>query len=477
MRDMLKFYINGEWVDPVTANPHDVINPATEAVCGHISLGSAADVDKAVAAACGAAEEFAKTTREERIALLEKILEIYATRHDEIATAIMEEMGAPWKLAKYAQAASGPQHIQATIDVLKTYDFEEQHGTTQIVKEPIGVCALITPWNWPINQIAVKVAPALAAGCTMVLKPSEIAPFDAMIFAEILHDAGVPAGVFNLVNGDGPTVGAALSGHPDVAMVSFTGSTRAGVAVAQNAAPTVKRVAQELGGKSANIILDDADFDKAVARGAANCFDNTGQSCNAPTRMLVPKARLAEAAEIAGKRAESTTPGDPQGENTRMGPVVSEMQWNKIQDLIQKGIDEGATLVTGGTGRPDGLDKGYYVKPTVFSDANNDMIIAREEIFGPVLTIIPYENEDEAVRIANDTPYGLSGYVSSGDLPRARAVAAKLRAGMVHINDASLDVLAPFGGYKQSGNGREWGAHGMDEFLEVKSVYGYQATG
>jgi len=477
MRDMLEFYIDGEWVDPVTANPFEVINPATEAACGTISLGSAADVDKAVAAANRASEGFAKTTREERLALLEKILEIYAMRHDEIATAIMEEMGAPWKLAKYAQAASGAQHIQAAIDVLKTYEFAEQHGTTQIVKEPIGVCALITPWNWPMNQIAVKVAPALAAGCTMVLKPSEIAPFDAMIFAEVLHDAGVPAGVFNLVNGDGPTVGAALSGHPDVAMVSFTGSTRAGVAVAQNAAPTVKRVAQELGGKSANIILDDADFDKAVARGASNCFENTGQSCNAPTRMLVPRARLVEAAGIAGKRAESTTPGDPQGENTRMGPVVSKVQWLKIQDLIQKGIDEGATLVTGGTGRPDGLEKGYYVRPTVFSDANNEMAIAREEIFGPVLTIIPFEDEDDAVRIANDTPYGLSGYVSSSELPRARAVAAKLRAGMVHINDASLDALAPFGGYKQSGNGREWGAHGMDEFLEVKSVYGYQAVG
>ncbi len=476
MRDMLKFYIDGEWVDPVTENSFAVINPATEEVCGHISLGSAADVDKAVAAANRAAPGYAQTTREERIALLEKILEIYATRHDEIATAIMEEMGAPWKLAKYAQAASGPQHIQATIDVLKTFEFEEQHGTTQIIKEPIGVCGLITPWNWPINQIAVKVAPALAAGCTMVLKPSEIAPFDAMIFAEILHDAGVPAGVFNLVNGDGPGVGTALSGHPDIAMVSFTGSTRAGVAVAQNAAPTVKRVAQELGGKSANIILDDADFDKAVARGASNCFDNTGQSCNAPTRMLVPKARLAQAAAIAGKRAQATTPGDPQDENTRMGPVVSEVQWNKIQVLIQKGIDEGATLVTGGTGRPEGLDKGYFVKPTVFSDANNEMTIAREEIFGPVLTIIPYADEDDAVRIANDTPYGLSGYVSSGDLSRARAIAAKLRAGMVHINDASLDPMAPFGGYKQSGNGREWGAHGMDEFLEVKSVYGYQAA-
>ncbi len=476
MRDMLKFYIDGEWVDPVTENSFAVINPATEEVCGHISLGSAADVDKAVAAANRAAPGYAQTTREERIALLEKILEIYATRHDEIATAIMEEMGAPWKLAKYAQAASGPQHIQATIDVLKTFEFEEQHGTTQIIKEPIGVCGLITPWNWPINQIAVKVAPALAAGCTMVLKPSEIAPFDAIIFAEILHDAGVPAGVFNLVNGDGPGVGTALSGHPDIAMVSFTGSTRAGVAVAQNAAPTVKRVAQELGGKSANIILDDADFDKAVARGASNCFDNTGQSCNAPTRMLVPKARLAQAAAIAGKRAQATTPGDPQDENTRMGPVVSEVQWNKIQVLIQKGIDEGATLVTGGTGRPEGLDKGYFVKPTVFSDANNEMTIAREEIFGPVLTIIPYADEDDAVRIANDTPYGLSGYVSSGDLSRARAIAAKLRAGMVHINDASLDAMAPFGGYKQSGNGREWGAHGMDEFLEVKSVYGYQAA-
>jgi len=476
MRDMLKFYIDGEWVDPVTENTLEVINPATEEVCGHISLGSAADVDKAVAAANRAAAGFARTTREERLALLEKILEIYATRHDEIATAIMEEMGAPWKLAKYAQAASGPQHIQAAIDVLKTYEFAAQRGTTQIVKEPIGVCGLITPWNWPINQIVVKVAPALAAGCTMVLKPSEIAPFDAMIFAEVLHDAGVPAGVFNLVNGDGPGVGTALSGHPDIAMVSFTGSTRAGVAVAQNAAPTVKRVAQELGGKSANIILNDADFDNAVARGASNCFDNTGQSCNAPTRMLVPRARLAEAAAIAGKRAESTTPGDPQGEKTRMGPVVSEVQWNKIQVLIQKGIDEGATLVSGGTGRPEGLDKGYFVKPTVFSDANNEMAIAREEIFGPVLTIIPYDDEDDAVRIANDTPYGLSGYVSSGDLERARTVAAKMRAGMVHINDASLDALAPFGGYKQSGNGREWGAHGMDEFLEVKSIYGYQAA-
>ncbi len=475
MRDMLQFYIDGEWVDPVTPNPFDVINPATEEVCGRISLGSAADVDKAVAAAKRAAESFAQTTREQRITLLEDILEVFNRRSDEVASAIMEEMGAPWKLAKYAQAPSGAEHIKCAAEVLKSYQFTETIGTTQVVREPIGPCALITPWNWPINQIAVKVAPALAAGCTMVLKPSEIAPFDAVLFAEILHEAGVPAGVFNLLNGDGPTVGAALSSHPDIAMVSFTGSTRAGIAVAQNAAPTVKRVAQELGGKSANIVLDDADFAKAIGRGASACFENSGQSCNAPTRMLVPRERLAEAAAIAGKRAESTKVGDPQAEDTRIGPVVSEVQWNKIQDLIQKGIDEGATLVAGGPGRPDGLARGYYVKPTVFSDVNNDMTIAREEIFGPVLSIIPYDSEDDAVRIANDTPYGLSGYVSSGDLERARAIAKRLRTGMVHINNAAEDSRAPFGGYKHSGNGREWGAHGMEEFLELKSIYGYQA--
>jgi aldehyde dehydrogenase (NAD+) len=477
MREMLQFYINGEWVDPATPKTLDVVNPATETVCGRISLGSAADVDNAVAAAKRALPAYSKTSREERIALLERILEEFAKRHDEVATAIMEEMGAPWKLAKYAQAASGPEHIQAAIDALKTLEFEQQLGTTQIIKEPIGVCALITPWNWPMNQIAVKVAPALAAGCTMVLKPSEVAPFDAVIFAEILDAAGVPAGVFNLVNGDGPGVGVALSGHPDVAMVSFTGSTRAGISVAQNAAPTVKRVAQELGGKSANIILADADFEKEVARGASNCFENTGQSCDAPTRMLVPRDRLDEAAEIAARRASTTTTGDPQGENTRMGPLVSEVQWNKVQDLIQKGIDEGATLVAGGTGRPEGLDKGYFVKPTVFSDVNNDMTIAREEIFGPVLSIIPYDDENEAVQIANDTPYGLSGYVSSTDIEHARAIAARLETGMVHINNASLDAQAPFGGYKQSGNGREWGPHGIEEFLEVKSVYGYREAG
>ncbi len=474
MREMLQFYIDGQWVDPVTPNPFDVINPATEEVCGRISLGSEADVDKAVAAAVRAADSYAGTTREERMDLLKSILDVFTKRQDELATAIMEEMGAPWGLAKHAQAPSGAQHIAAALKALENFQFEERHRTTNIVREPIGPCALITPWNWPINQIAVKVAPALAAGCTMVLKPSEIAPFDAMIFAEILDEAGVPAGVFNLVNGDGPTVGAALSGHPDIAMVSFTGSTRAGIAVAQNAAPGVKRVAQELGGKSANIILDDADLQKAVSKGAADCFENTGQSCDAPSRMLVPRDKINAAAEIAKATAEATVVGDPQAEGTQIGPLVSDQQWHKVQALIQAGIDEGAALVTGGPGRPEGLAKGYYVKPTVFSDVNNDMTIAREEIFGPVLSIIPYDDDDEAIRIANDTPYGLSGYVSSSNIERARMVASRLKTGMVHINDAPLDPQAPFGGYKQSGNGREWGPHGIEEFLELKSVYGFE---
>jgi aldehyde dehydrogenase (NAD+) len=470
---MLQFYIDGKWVDPITPNPLDVINPATEEVCGRISIGSAADVDLAVAAAKRAETSFAMTTREQRLDLLQSILDEFAKRHDEVAEAIMDEMGAPWGLAKHAQAASGPQHIQGAMDALRDFAFEEAQGPTLVVKEPIGVCGLITPWNWPINQIAVKVAPALAAGCTMVLKPSEIAPFDAIIFAEILHSAGVPAGVFNLINGDGPGVGTALSQHPDIAMVSFTGSTRAGVAVAQNAAPTVKRVAQELGGKSANILLDDEGFAEAVKSGTATCFENTGQSCDAPTRMLVPKARLKEAAEIAAAVAAETPVGNPREKGIRVGPLVSELHWNKVQGLIQEGIDEGATLAAGGTGRPDGLDKGYFAKPTVFTDVNNEMTIAREEIFGPVLSILPYDDEEDAIRIANDTPYGLSGYVSSTDLDRARKIAARMRTGMVHINDAYGDAMAPFGGYKQSGNGREWGAHGLEEFLEVKSIFGY----
>ena len=475
MREMRQFYINGAWVDPAEPRSHEVINPATEEPCGVISLGSAADVDRAVAAAAGAAEAFAGSSVADRSGLLRSILAIFERRNDEVATAIMEEMGAPWKLAQRAQAASGPQHLGAALDALQTFRFEEHNGTTAIVKEAIGPCALITPWNWPINQIAVKVAPALAAGCTMVLKPSELSPFSAMIFAEILDEAGVPAGVFNLVNGDGPTVGAALSAHPDIAMVSFTGSTRAGVAVAQNAAPTVKRVAQELGGKSPNIILDDADLARAVTGGVRDCFENSGQSCNAPTRMFVPRPLLADVNAIARAAAEKTVVGDPAAEGTHLGPVVSATQWQKIQDLIQRGIDEGATLLTGGTGRPQGLSRGYYVRPTVFTDVSNDMTIAREEIFGPVLSIIPYDSEDEAIRMANDTLYGLSGYVSSSNLERARRIASRLRTGMVHINRAPLDALAPFGGYKQSGNGREWGAHGIDEFLEVKSVYGFEA--
>jgi aldehyde dehydrogenase (NAD+) len=474
MLEKLQFYIDGQWVDPVEPCTMDVVNPASEEVYGRISIGSAADVDMAVAAATRAFETFSQTSREERIDLLQAILDVFVRRSDEVAEAIMDEMGAPWGLAKYAQAASGTQHIASAIEALKSYEFEEKIGSAIVVKEPIGVCGQITPWNWPMNQIAVKVAPALAAGCTMVLKPSEIAPFDAILFAEILDEAGVPAGVFNLINGDGPGVGTALSKHPDIAMVSFTGSTRAGVLVAQNAAPSVKRVAQELGGKSPNIILDDADLEAAVASGAKGMFENTGQSCNAPSRMLVPRDKMDEAAAIAAKVAANTVVGNPREKGTRVGPVVSELQWDKIQGLIQKGIDEGATLAAGGTGRPDGLDKGYYVKPTVFADVNNDMTIAREEIFGPVLSIIPYDDEDEAVRIANDTPYGLSGYVSSGDLERARRIASRMQAGMVHINGASAEALAPFGGYKQSGNGREWGAHGMDEFLEVKSVYGYE---
>ena len=474
MLEKLQFYIDGQWVDPLEPRTLDVVNPATEAVYGRISLGSAADVDAAVAAAARAFVSFSVSTREERIDLLPSILDVFMRRYDEVAEAIMDEMGAPWKLAKNAQAASGVQHLKAALKALKDYPFEERLGTTLIVKEPIGVCGLITPWNWPMNQVAVKVAPALAAGCTMVLTPSEIAPFDAMIFAEILDEAGVPAGVFNLVNGDGPGVGSALSAHPDIAMVSFTGSTRAGVAVAQNAAPTVKRVAQELGGKSANIILDDSSFEKAVAKGTAAMFENTGQSCDAPSRMLVPRKRMQEAAKIAAGVAAATRVGNPRDDKVDVGPVVSELQWTKIQGLIQKGIDEGATLAAGGPGKPEGLDTGYFVKPTVFADVSNDMTIAREEIFGPVLSIIPYDDEDDAIRIANDTPYGLSGYVSAADLDKARAIAKRMRTGMVHINGAWLDSAAPFGGYKQSGNGREWGAYGIDEFLEVKSVYGYE---
>ena len=472
MAHRTQFYIDGEWVDPVNGERLDVVNPATEQVIGEVALGGVEDVDRAVAAAVAAFETYSQTTREERVDLLSKVVDVYKNRIPDVARAISEEMGAPMGLAMAAQAPAGLGHFLSTLSVLKRFEFEEDIGSSRVIREPAGVCGLITPWNWPINQIACKVAPALAAGCTMVLKPSEVAPFNAILFAEILDEAGVPAGVFNLVNGDGPTVGAAISSHPDVDMVSFTGSTRAGIEVARNAAPTVKRVAQELGGKSANIILDDTDFSAAISRDVFGVCTNSGQSCNAPTRMLVPNARMDEAAAIAKAAAEQVKVGDPSDGDTTIGPVVSAVQFEKIQALIEKGIEEGARLECGGVGRPDGLNAGYYVKPTVFSHVTNDMTIAREEIFGPVLSLIGYDDDDDAVRIANDTSYGLSGYVS-GQSDRARNVARRIRTGNVHLNGAPVDNKAPFGGYKQSGNGREWGRYGFEEFLETKAIMGY----
>ena len=473
MRDYKQFYINGEWVDPATPNDFDVINPANEEVCAQISLGSEADVDKAVAAAKAAFESFGRTSREERLELLQSGIEVYQKYYNDIADAIREEMGAPQELAAGAQAFCGLGHLQEAAKILKNFQFEEDLGAHRVFKEPIGVCGLITPWNWPVNQISCKVAPALAVGCTMVLKPSEVAPLSAYLYAQVMHEAGVPAGVFNMINGDGPVVGTALSRHPDVSMMSFTGSTRAGSLVAQNAAPTVKRVTQELGGKSPNIVLDDADLETAVTQGVMHMYQNTGQSCNAPSRMLVPAAKLAEAEAIAAKVTESVVVGDPTAEGTTMGPVVSEVQFTKIQALLEKGVAEGAKVVTGGPGRPEGIDKGYFIKPTVFSGVNNDMTIAREEIFGPVLAMIPYETEEEAIRVANDTPYGLAGYVQSGNMDHAREVASKIRAGNIHINGAAGGFEVPFGGFKQSGNGREWGHHGFTDFLEIKAVEGY----
>jgi aldehyde dehydrogenase (NAD+) len=475
MKDCRKFYIDGKWVDPAKAHDFPVINPANEQPIATISLGSAADVDRAVAAAKRAFEAYSETGVQERLDLLRRIVEVYQSKIEELAAAISQEMGAPSSLSRKAQAPAGLAHLLETVKVLEHFKFEELKGSTLMRKEPIGVCGLITPWNWPMNQIVCKVAPALAAGCTMVLKPSEFAPLSACLFAQILHEAAVPPGVFNLVNGDGPTVGAAISSHPDVAMVSFTGSTRAGVAVAVAAAPTVKRVTQELGGKSANILLDDADFEKAVKQGVQECFRNTGQSCNAPTRMLVPRAKMAEVIAAARQASETTKVGDPLAEDTGVGPLASKAQFDKVQRLINKGVEEGAKLVAGGPGRPEGISKGYFVKPTVFADVSNDMTIAREEIFGPVLCIIPYEDEDDAVRIANDTPYGLSGFVTSGNRERAVRVAKRLRSGNVHINGARIDFGGCFGGYKQSGNGREWGEAGLEEFLELKAIFGYES--
>ena len=474
MRDYRQFYIDGAWVDPAVAKSLDVINPATEQVCGQISLGAAADVDRAVKAARAAFASFSQTSREERVALLERIVDEYKKRYNDMAAAITEEMGAPASLAQQAQAAIGVGHFQAAIGILKEFQFETLRGSTLIAREPVGVCGFITPWNWPVNQMACKVAPALAVGCTMVLKPSEVAPFSGIVLAEILAAAGVPAGVFNLVNGDGPTVGAAISAHPDIDLVSFTGSTRAGIEVARAAAPSVKRVHQELGGKSPNVLLADADMTQAVARGVKQVMQNSGQSCNAPTRMLAPNSRMEEVVAIARQTADATTVGDPNG-NSELGPVVSQTQWDKIQGLIQKGIDEGATLVAGGPGRPEGLERGYYVKPTVFAGVTSDMTIAREEIFGPVLAILGYDTVDEAIAIGNDTPFGLAAYVQGRDPATLRYVASRLRAGQVNINGAGLDIMAPFGGYKQSGNGREWGDLAFGEFLETKAELGYGA--
>jgi aldehyde dehydrogenase (NAD+) len=472
MYDCTRNYIDGAWVDASAGPIHDIVNPATEQSVGHVAFSSPGDVDRAVGAARRAFEDFAGWTIHQRRDLLQAIAAAYRDRLEEIAAAISAEMGAPIRLARRAQAPAALGHLQATLAALDEFAVEESRGTTLLRHEPVGVCGLITPWNWPINQIACKVLPALAAGCTTVLKPSEIAPVNAGLFAEVLDSAGVPAGVFNLVQGDGPGVGAAMAAHPGIDMMSFTGSTRAGVLVAKAAADNVKRVAQELGGKSANIILDGAPLQQAVEHGARSMFSNSGQSCDAPSRMLVPAARYEEAVAIAAGVAARTVVGDPGDPATEIGPVVSRAQFERIQGLIRSGIEEGAAVAAGGPGRPQGLETGYYVKPTVFRDVDNRMTIAREEIFGPVLCMIPYGSTDEAVVIANDSVYGLSGYVYGASVGDALAVARRLRTGMVHINGAPHDIDAPFGGYRQSGNGREWGRYGIEEFLEVKAVLG-----
>ncbi|HEY2463761.1 MAG TPA: aldehyde dehydrogenase family protein [Steroidobacteraceae bacterium] len=474
--DNRQFYIDGAWVNPIEPKELKVINPATEEVAGVISMGSSKDVDRAVMAARRAFDGYSRSAPAERLALLERMLAAYKAHYDEIAQAISIEMGAPITLSKGSQTGIGAGHISAMIDVLKSFKFEEMRGTVRLVQEAVGVCALITPWNWPMNQVAAKVVPALAAGCTMVLKPSEYSPFSAIIWAKVMHEAGVPAGVFNLINGDGTSVGAPLSSHREVDMVSFTGSTRAGSEVARNAAASVKRVHQELGGKSPNVLLNDADFERAVTKSVLHVFQNSGQSCNAPTRMLVPAAKLAEVEAIAKRVAESVVTGDPASEKTNLGPVVSKLQFERVEGYIAKGIAEGAKVVVGGSGRPDGLTKGYFVKPTIFSNVRNDMTIAREEIFGPVLCILPYDSEEQAVQIANDTPYGLAAYVWSKDNLHARRIGGQIRAGQVTLNGASGSMNTPFGGFKMSGNGREWGEFGLRDFLEVKAVIGVDAA-
>ena len=469
MKDKLDFYINGSWVESESTEKIEVINPANEELIGHITAGTKRDINSAVKAAFEAFKTYQYTTKEERIELLNNIIAEYEKRYDDFVQTISEEMGAPIWLSEKAQASTGIKNLHETLDALKEYQFEKPEGDYTLIKEPIGVIGMITPWNWPMNQITTKVSAALAAGCTMVLKPSEISPYCAMLLAEVFDKAGVPAGVFNVVNGYGPTVGAALSEHPDVAMMSFTGSTRAGIAVAQASAVSVKRVHQELGGKSSNIILDDvADLEKSVRGGAGHCFLNSGQSCNAPTKMLVSSNNYEKAVEIAAETANSTTVGDPKGE-FRIGPIANKVQYEKILRMIEIGIEEGATLVAGGIEKPEGYEKGYYVKPTVFADVTNDMTIAKDEIFGPVLSIIKYETEEEAINIANDTEYGLAGYVQ-GEPSHAQEVARKIRAGQVIINGGARGTGAPFGGYKSSGNGREHGLHGLEECLETKAV-------
>jgi aldehyde dehydrogenase (NAD+) len=476
MQHERQHYVNGAWVEPLEPVLVDVIDPSTEEAFAKIAAGGPKDVDRAVAAAQAAFPAFARTTAKERLQLLETILAEYVKRRDDIAATLSQEMGAPLEFARERQAATGSNHLNRMIEVLKHYQFEELQGTTLIAREPIGVVGLITPWNWPINQIVCKVAPALAAGCTMVLKPSEVAPLNAIIWSEVMHAAGVPKGVYNMVQGEGAVVGEAMSAHPGIDMMSFTGSTRAGILVAQAAAKTVKRVAQELGGKSANILMSDVDFKSAVTKGVLGMMGNSGQSCSAPTRMFVPANRQDEAKAIAKAVADQIVVGDVKDARTNLGPVVSEIQFNKIQRLIQAGIDEGAELVTGGPGRPEHLNRGYFVRPTVFANVRNDMTIAREEIFGPVLAILPYRDEAEVVDMANDTVYGLAAYVQSSDIKNARRLAGQMRAGNVHLNYPSGDNAAPFGGYKQSGNGREYGKWGLEEFLEVKAVIGYEAA-
>jgi len=469
MKDKLDFYINGSWVESESTEKIEVINPANEELIGHITAGTKDDINNAVQAACEAFKTYQYTTKEERIELLNNIVAEYENRYDDFVQTISEEMGAPIWLSEKAQASTGIKNIYETLDALKDYQFEKPEGDYTLIKEPIGVIGMITPWNWPMNQITTKVSAALATGCTMVLKPSEISPYCAMLLAEVFDKAGVPNGVFNIVNGYGPTVGAALSEHPNVAMMSFTGSTRAGIAVAQASAVSVKRVHQELGGKSSNIILDDvADLEKSVRGGAGHCFLNSGQSCNAPTKMLVSAKNYDKAVEVAVQTANGTTVGDPQGE-FRIGPIANKVQYEKILRMIEIGIEEGASLVAGGVEKPEGYEKGYYVKPTVFADVTNDMTIAKEEIFGPVLSIMKYENEEEAIEIANDTEYGLAGYVQ-GEPEHAKEVARKIRAGQVIINGGARGTGAPFGGYKSSGNGREHGLHGLEECLETKAV-------